>query len=195
MRGLLIILLSLMANLVLAQSKPLPEPARKWVVTGGIWSSNSLEKRANLRVGLQSKRQCYLIGIHRLLRFGPQKVPLYLDRYIQPWPVGLDFWFRHYFAIERTRWNPYFLLSMTVSRSDMLESPRFHLNPKRLGSFMYFEPTVGYGMRWQAWESLFVTAEVGAGLNIGQYFPAGQRPEPGYWPGSFMGMISLEKHF
>ena len=91
--------------------------------------------------------------------------------------------------------SPFFLASLSLSGANQMQNPRYHVNPKHLGTWKYLEPTIGYGLSWEIWELFSLGAQVGGGLQMFQYHPKGQKPDPGYWPGGFMGSIMLEKRF
>ncbi|MBK9447913.1 MAG: hypothetical protein IPN95_00565 [Bacteroidetes bacterium] len=149
----------------------------------------------NLRIGVETKRQSYWIGVHRLLRFKPSNSSLFAGRLINPWPVGVELWFRHYLFQEKSRWRPYCLFTIAVSGDSFDENPVFYPNPQRFGNWVDFEPSVGYGMRWDVCDIFSITAEAGAGLDIYVFFPTTGRIPPASWPGSFMASFLLEKRF
>lgn len=196
MKAALSIFFALWMSIVCAQRQPDNLPVRPTpILMGGPFVSTSASTWFNLRLGLETKRQAFLVGVHRYTRLKIVIPSLYVNRMIVPWPVGVDLWFRHYLAKEKAKLSPFFFVSLSISRSDVEENPRYYANPKRLGAYMYFEPALGYGLSWSFSEWFSLGIEAGAGLDIGQYFPKGQKPDPAYWPGGFMGAIMLEKRF
>jgi hypothetical protein len=192
---LLIIPLFLNTIQLQAQTDSLPKPHPRLTITAGLWASNSMHNWMNVRIGIEAKRHTFLIGAHRLLQYRITYSNRLASIRFVPWPVGVDLWYRYHFASETARLSPFFLLSLSISRTDQEQNPLYFPDPQRLGAWMEFEPTVGYGIRWNFTPHLAIAVEAGAGLYIYQYFPIGQKPEPGYWPAGFMGMISLEKAF
>ncbi len=195
-RSLLILvgMLGLHAMLYAQTISRLPERP-KLVIAAGLWTSNSMRNWGNLRIGVETKRQSYWIGVHRLLRFKPSNSSLFAGRLINPWPVGVELWFRHYLFQEKSRWRPYCLFTIAVSGDSFDENPVFYPNPQRFGNWVDFEPSVGYGMRWDVCDIFSITAEAGAGLDIYVFFPTTGRIPPASWPGSFMASFLLEKRF
>jgi hypothetical protein len=176
-----------------AQSVLKPSAHPKLMVAAGLWTST--QSWMNFRVGIEVKRHAFLVGVHRLLQYRIGYDSRLASIQYVPWQVGADAWYRYYFAQEKATIRPFFRLSLSISRENVMENPRYFLNPQRLGAWMYFEPMVGYGFSWQFTPLFSVSLEAGAGLDIHQYFPKGEKPEPGYWPGSFMGGIAMEKRF
>ncbi|MBK9452086.1 MAG: hypothetical protein IPN95_22235 [Bacteroidetes bacterium] len=197
MNGILATLISILitANLAMAQENLVVPTRPKLLLTTGIWVSNSNNYWIRMTTSLETKRMSFGIGVHRLLRFAPSYSNLLVDTEIIPWQLGFDLCYRYYFALEKAKLRPYFLASLSLSGANQMQNPRYHVNPKHLGTWKYLEPTIGYGLSWEIWELFSLGAQVGGGLQMFQYHPKGQKPDPGYWPGGFMGSIMLEKRF
>lgn len=149
----------------------------------------------NFRIGLEHRRNSFLVGVHRNINFEIGRSQLFADNLLVPNNIGIDIVYRYELHPISSKISMFFFSNLFFSTNKVVEDPNYHSDPQELGTWVYFEPNIGYGTKIKLGELMSLNLEAGTGLIIYHYFAKSKSLEGWYWPSQFSGAILLEKRF